>query len=204
LLEDALIKVSSVASKMDTLSVRDTLEALIGGERDPRRLAQLARGRLKSKHGALVEALSGQFDEHHAEFVRMLLDQIDGLSVQIEQLITRAEQLLQSIPAAQAADQQAGGGAHPPGAGGQPQPSTPPGDTVARRAHTGLTASERLDEISGIGPLAAQVIIAEIGLEMSRFPTPGHLVSWVMPCSYTAGHDRYTASAAGPDPDPGP
>jgi transposase len=185
LLEDALIKVSSVASKMDTLSVRDMLEALIGGERDPRRLAQLARGRLKSKHDALVEALSGQFDEHHAELARMLLDQIDGLSAQIEQLTTRAEQLLQSIPAAQAADQQERGGAHPTGAGGRPELNTPPGDTVARRAHTGLTASERLDEISGIGPLAAQVIIAEIGLEMSRFPTPGHLVSWTKLCPRT-------------------
>jgi transposase len=185
LLEDALIKVSSVASKMDTLSVRDMLEALIGGERDPRRLAQLARGRLKSKHDALVAALSGQFDEHHAELARMLLDQIDGLSAQIEQLTTRAEQLLQSIPAAQAADQQERGGAHPTGAGGRPEPNTPPGDTVARRAHTGLTASERLDEISGIGPLAAQVIIAEIGLEMSRFLTPGHLVSWTKLCPRT-------------------
>jgi transposase len=54
LLEDSLIKVSSVASKMDTLSVRDMLEALIAGERDPRRLAELARGRMKSKRPALI------------------------------------------------------------------------------------------------------------------------------------------------------
>jgi len=63
LLEDSLIKVSSVASKMDTLSVRDMLEALIGGERDPRRLAELARGRMKSKRAALIEALTGRFDD---------------------------------------------------------------------------------------------------------------------------------------------
>ena len=185
LLEDALIKVSSVASKLDTLSVRDMLEALIAGERDPRRLAELARGRMKTKRGALIEALTGQFDAHHAEIARMLLDQIDGLSAQIEQLSTRAEQLLQSIPAARASDQQAGPEANPPGAGDQPEPSTPPGDTLARRAHMGLTASERLDEISGIGPLGAQVIIAEIGLDMGRFPTPGHLVSWAKLCPRT-------------------
>jgi transposase len=98
LLEDALIKVSSVASKLDTLSVRDMLEALIAGERDPRRLAELARGRMKTKRSALIEAMTGQFDDHHGEIARMLLDQIDSLSVQIEQLTTRAEQLLQTLP----------------------------------------------------------------------------------------------------------
>ena len=62
LLEDALIKVSSVASRLDGLSVRDMLEALIAGERDPHRLADLARGRLKAKHSALIAALDGRFD----------------------------------------------------------------------------------------------------------------------------------------------
>jgi len=67
LLEDALIKVSAVASKLDTLSVRDMLEALIAGERDPKVLAGLARGKMKAKHDRLVEALTGKFDDHHAE-----------------------------------------------------------------------------------------------------------------------------------------
>lgn len=84
LLEDALIKVSSVASKLDTQSVRDMLEALIAGECDPRRLAGLARGKMRPKYAALVKALTGRFDEHHAELARMLLDQIDALTVQIE------------------------------------------------------------------------------------------------------------------------
>jgi transposase len=86
LLEDALIKVSSVASKLDTLSVRDMLDALIAGERDPRRLAELARGKMKAKRPALIEALTGQFDDHHAELARILLDQIDTLSTQVSQL----------------------------------------------------------------------------------------------------------------------
>src|SRR5437762_721513 len=83
LLEDALIKVSVVASKLDTLSVRDMLEALIAGERDPRALAGLARGRMRAKHDRLVQALTGKFDDHHAELARMLLDQIDSLSAQV-------------------------------------------------------------------------------------------------------------------------
>ncbi|HEY6797085.1 MAG TPA: transposase [Kineosporiaceae bacterium] len=85
LLEDALIKVSSVSSRMDTLSVRDMVEALIAGERDPWVLAGLARGRLKSRHSELVEALTGRFDDHHGELARMLLDSIDVLTGRIDQ-----------------------------------------------------------------------------------------------------------------------
>lgn len=59
LLEDALIKVSAVASKIDAVSVRAMVEALIAGERDPQLLADLARGRMRAKHDARVEALTG-------------------------------------------------------------------------------------------------------------------------------------------------
>ena len=93
LLEDALIKLSSVASTLDTLSARDMIEALIAGERDPRRLADLARGRMKTKRSALIAALDGRFDDHHAELARMLLDQIDTLTAQITTLTTRIDQL---------------------------------------------------------------------------------------------------------------
>ena len=66
-----------MASKLDTTSVRAMVEALIAGERDPRVLAGLAKGRMRAKHAALVEALAGRFDDHHAELARMLGDQID-------------------------------------------------------------------------------------------------------------------------------
>jgi transposase len=102
LLEDALVKVSAVASRMDTFTVRDMVEALIRGERGPRVLAGMARGRMKIKHAALVEALTGQFDDCHAELARMLLDQIDGLTKQIGTLTERVDQLIAAIPAAQA------------------------------------------------------------------------------------------------------
>jgi transposase len=162
LLEDSLIKISAVASSLDTLSVRDMLEALIAGERDPKTLASLARGRMKAKRAALIEALTGKFDDHHAELARMLLDQVDALNAQIGKLTIRIEQLIDAIPTAQGIDAD---GATGPSAG------TGPGAAV-------LPAVDRLDEITGIGPDGARAIIAEIGLDMSRFPTAGHLVSW--------------------------
>jgi transposase len=162
LLEDSLIKVSSVASSLDTKSVRDMIEALIAGERDPRMLAGLARGKMKAKHAALVEALTGRFDDHHGELARMLLDQIDALTAQVGHLTSRIEELIAAIPAAWGVD---AGGATGPGAG--------EGEDAAVRSAIG-----RLDEIPGVSRHTAQVILAEVGLDMSRFPTAGHLASW--------------------------
>ena len=162
LLEDSLIKVSSVASTLSTVSARAMIEALIAGERDPRVLAGLARGRMRVKHAALVEALTGAFDDHHAELARMLLDQIDALSAQVGRLTARAGEQVATISAAWGAD---AGGATGPGAGLGEGATAPP-------------ALDRLDEIPGISRDTAQAIIAEIGLDMTRFPTPGHPVSW--------------------------
>jgi transposase len=92
----------------------------------------------------------------------MLLDQVDALNAQIGKLTTRIGQLIAAIPAAQ--------GINPDGTTG-PSAGTGPGAPV-------LPAVDRLDEITGIGPDGARAIIAEIGLDMSRFPTAGHLVSW--------------------------
>jgi len=180
LLEDALIKVSSVASKLDTLSARDMIEALIVGERDPKVLAGLARGKMQAKHAVLAEALTGRFDDHHAELARMLLDQIDALSGQISKLTARIEQLIAAIPAAQGVDAD---GATGPGAGG--------GDDAVV-----LPAAARLDEITGIGPGTAQVVIAELGLDMTQFPTAGHLVSWAKLCPRTIQSGAKTRSGA--------
>jgi transposase len=169
LLEDALLKVSAVASTMDTLSVRDMLEALIAGERDPKVLAGLARGKMKAKRAALTEALTGRFDDHHAELARMLLDQIDHLNAQIGTLTTRIGELITAIPAAQGVDAD---GTTGPGAGAGPDAARP-------------DAITRLDEIPGISAHGAQVILAEIGLDMTRFPTASHLVSWAKLCPRT-------------------
>jgi len=74
LLEGALIKLSSVASKLTTESAKDMIKAMIAGERDPHTLAALARTRMKAKHDDLVEALAGMFDDHHGELAQLLLD----------------------------------------------------------------------------------------------------------------------------------
>lgn len=199
LLEDALIKVSSVASTLDTLSTRDMIEALIAGERDPYRLAKLARAKMKAKRSELITALDGRFDEHHAELARMLLAQIDALGNQIDTLSVRIEALIAELPDDWAIDRSdsdlgAGLGA---GAGNDLGPEASTGGAnpicveptieadsaiVAQRA---LSTVERLDEIPGIAVRSAQNILAEIGLDMSRFPTPEHLVSWARLCPRT-------------------
>jgi transposase len=167
LLEDALIKLSTVATDIVGVSGRAMLEALIVGQRDPKVLAELAKGRMRGKRTALVQALTGRFDDHHAELARLLLDHIDALGVHIDRLTSRIEELIAQLPAAQAADTPDG-----PVTGGGAAAT----DQASARAP--LPAVQRLDEVPGIGVKAAQVIIAELGLDMGQFPTPAHLVSW--------------------------
>jgi len=142
LLEDACIKLSVVASDIHGVSGRDMLDAMIAGERDPKRLAGLARSRMRPKMALLEEAFAGlkvgTFKDHHRMLLTRMLARIDATDADIAALDDQIEACV-----------------------------APFGDAVAR-----------LDEIPGIGPRAAAVIIAEIGLDMTRFPTPGHLASW--------------------------
>ena len=124
LLEDALIKVTTVASRIGTMSVRDMIEAMIAGQRDPRKLADLARGRMKAKRTALIEALTGRFDDHHAELAAILLAQIDSLTAQIDALTARISELITAVPAAQGVD--ADGSTGPMAGRGPDAPCSPP------------------------------------------------------------------------------
>ena len=166
LLESALVKVSSVASKLTTVSAQDMITAMIAGQRDPKVLAGLARTGMKAKHDDLVQALDGMFDDHHGEIAGLLLDQIAFLDARITQLTARAADLTAAMPAAWGVDR---AGTTGPGAGAGP-------DAAAR------PAARRLARIPGISPDLARAIIAETGLDMTRFPAAAHLVSWAGLC----------------------
>jgi transposase len=98
LLEDASIKLSSVATRTLGVSGRLMIEALIAGQRDPVTLASLAQGRLKNKSEQLVEALNGRFNTHHAFAAQMHLDQIDCLEQRIQSLNLRIDAGFESLP----------------------------------------------------------------------------------------------------------
>ncbi len=138
LLEDAQIKLSVVASDIFGVSGRQMLAAMIGGQRDPRVLARLARGRMRSKITALQEAFTGYFTDHHAFLLAKMLARVDAIDADIAALDQRIEQMIAPF----------------------------------------TTAARRLEEIPGISATAACAILAEIGTDMDRFPTAGHLVSW--------------------------
>jgi transposase len=165
-----LAKLSTVATDIFGMSGRVMMDAMIAGERSPRALASLAQGRMKSKHDALVDALTGTFEQHHADLLALLLKTVDHLSAQIDELTTRIEDLL-----AQA------GGPDGPGSGGAAGPAAPESRSraLARGCPGGLPALvQRLDQIPGVGPRTAQILLAETGWDMSVFPTAQHLASW--------------------------
>src|SRR5204863_9431905 len=80
---------SPLLLSLRTVSTRDMVEALIAGQRDPQVLADLARGAMRGKRTALIEALTGRFDAHHGELARILLDQIDRLNTEIAKVTQR-------------------------------------------------------------------------------------------------------------------
>jgi transposase len=180
LLERALIKISAVLSTLTSDTARAMIEALIAGQRSPRVLAGLAIGRARARRAELAEALDGDWQPHHSELARILLDQIDALTAQIQALDTRISELISQIPAAQGTDAD---GVTGPDAGTGP-------DAVI------LPAVARLDEITGCGTIAAQAIIAEIGLDMTVFGTPGRLVSWARRSPQTRQSGKKTSGGS--------
>ena len=152
-LEDAGIKLASVASQTLSVSGRAMIDALIAGERDPEVLADLAKKKMRVKIPQLRRALVGRFGEHHAAMLRLHLDHIDHLDALIDRLDDQIEAKL--VPFAE----------------------------DLRRVRT----------ITGVGPTTAQVLIAEIGVDMTAFPTAGHLASWCGVCpgnNESAGKQR--------------
>lgn len=160
LLEDAGIKLSSVATDISGVSGRAMLEALIAGQRDPVELAELAKRRLRSKIPALTQALTGRFTDHHAFLARVHLDLIDQHSHAIDELTARIEVVIEPFRGAR----------------------------------------DLMVTIPGISERVADVIIAETGADMSRFPTAGHLASWAGTCpgsNESAGRIKSTKTRPG-------
>ena len=160
LLEDAGIKLSSVASDLSGVSGRAMLDALIAGQRDPAALADLAKRRLRSKIPQLTEALTGRFNEHHAFLAKLHLNLIDQHTHAIEELTARIEVVIEPFRGAR----------------------------------------DLIVTIPGISTGVADVIIAETGADMTRFPSAGHLASWAgtCPCNdESAGRVKSTSTRPG-------
>jgi transposase len=160
LLEDANIKLDSVASDVLGKGARRMLEALIAGERDIDAMADMALTRMRPKIRELRLALEGRFSGHHALMASMHLRHIDELT-----------ELISAID-----------------------------DEVDRRLVPFAEAARRLQTIPGVGKRTAEMVIAEIGVDMSRFPTAAHLASWAGLCpgnNESAGKHRYGKARKG-------
>ena len=161
-LQDAGIKLTSVASKVLTQSGRAMIEALIAGERDPAALAELAKGKLRPKIPQLTEALRGHFGAHHAIVAARILAHLDFLDDDDR--------------------------------GTRPRRSPPGSPSATSRA------ARLLAEVPGLERRSVEVIIAETGADMSRFPSPAHLASWAGLCPgnhESAGKRRKVATTPG-------
>ena len=161
-LQDAGIKLTSVASGAWSKSARAMLEALLSGVSDPEQLAELAKGRMRAKIPQLREALQSRFKiDHHGILVAQLIAHIDTLDHAIAMLDEKIEQML--------------------------------------APHKKIV--ELLCTIPGVALQTAQVLIAECGLDMSRFPTAAHLASWAGICpghNESAGRRRSGRTRPGP------
>lgn len=141
-LEDANIKLTGTISDVLGRTGRAMLDAIIAGQSDPERLAELADGRIHASRSKLVEALRGRVTDHHRFLLKLHLCQIDALRAAIEEVDTQLGKAL--------------------------------GEATAM--------AKLLTTIPGVGDLVAQVIVGEIGTDMHRFPTSGHLISWAGLC----------------------
>jgi transposase len=175
LLEKANIKLSSVASNSLGTSGRAMLEALVRGLEDPAQLADLARGRLRKKQPQLEQALTGYFRPHHRFLLEHLLAHLSFLENQIEQLASKVVQQVEAMSGPR-----------------EDQPKSSGGPLESEGASSGAVSSADApkdpllptqamalwDTIPGVDQTAAHVLVAELGVDMSRFPNDRHVAAW--------------------------
>lgn len=168
-LEWANLKLSSVATDITGVSARAMVEAILAGKTAPESLAALAKGRLRNKRSELERALHGYVREHHRFLLAEHLVQLDFLDEQIARF--DAEIVQRMTPTAAPTDS----GAAPTDTDVSAPDTTMPPVTWAE-------AVELLDTIPGVNRRTAELLLAEIGTDMSRFPSAAHLVSWAKIC----------------------
>lgn len=152
-LEAANIKLGTVICEIMGVSGRRIIEAMIEGVRDPRKLAQLADRRLKATPKELYDALHGRLTEHHRFLLKLHIGQYDALNAAIAEIDRQLDLATARL------DQH-----------------TPDGKPPFR------SLIALLCSIPGVSTLAATTILAEIGADMSRFRSAGHLIAWAGMC----------------------
>ena len=189
-LEWSNIKLASVASDVMGVSARAMLEAIVQGQSDAGELAELARGKLRSKQAELERALSGRVREHHRFLIAQHLTHIDFLDEQIEafdsqigERITRQETDAGEPP--QAAD--TAGQAAAEAEQAQVEPAEP-------AVLNWQQAVAIWDSLPGIGQRVAEQLVAEIGPDLTSFPSAAHLASWARLCpgNHESAGKRYS------------
>lgn len=184
LLEGANIKLSSVATDIMGVSARAMLAEIVAGQTDAESMADLARGRLRAKIPQLEKALTGIVLPHHRFLLAKQLVHIDFLDEQIEEVSAEIGRQLEAMsrpPDRSGLD--TGQGTEEGAIPGQDKPPL-----------TWLEAVALLDTIPGVNQRTAEKMLAEMGLDMSRFPTAGHLATWagLAPGNHQSGGKRYS------------
>jgi transposase len=184
LLESTNIKLTSVVSDVMGVSARAMLEAMVAGTTAAKSLAELAKGRLRNKLKELEAALTGVVEEHHRFILAQQLGHIDFLDEQIEVMSAEIERQLERMSQPPLDD-----GAASPHRPTDPDSSTPPELPLL----SWTEAVALLDTIPGVDERVAQVMLAEMGLDMGQFPTAKDLVSWagLAPGNHQSGGKRY-------------
>jgi len=190
-LEDTNIKLASVASDITGHSGRAILKAMLEGEQNPQKLAELARGRMKEKREQLAQALQGTLGDHHRFLLQSQLRQLDFFDLQVRELDQEiAHRLgLQSDPDDPEtpdpsddlpAKEEASETPVPP----ESLETIPPLSTQpeAPQLLSSAQAIRILDEVTEINVRIGEIVVAELGLQMDRFPDEAHLSSWLGLC----------------------
>jgi len=185
LLEGANIKLSSVATDVMGVSARAMLVEIAAGQTDAALMADLARGRMRKKISELEKALTGIVQPHHRFLLAQQLGHVDFLDEQIEKISAAIGQQLESMSWP---DRPSG-----PGTSADAEEEARVTDETELPL-TWNTAVALLDTIPGVERRAAEVMLAEMGLNMCQFPTAEHLASWagLAPGNHQSGGKRYT------------